>query len=126
MIGYSAYVMLVVNDMERSTAFYRDVLGLNVRTQSPDWTELEAGGIRVGLHSTTDKLHVKPNESYGLGFYVDDIQKAHDLLKSKNVHFIRPPDKEDFGWLAVFTDPDGYHIDLCQLTPAEKERTEAA
>lgn len=120
MIGKNAFVMLVVSNMEKSVAFYRDVLGLTVKTHSPDWTELEANGIRVGLHSTTDKLHVRPNESYGFGFYVDDINATAANLKSKNVHFIRPPKQEDFGMLAVFSDPDGYHIQLCELGQSQK------
>jgi predicted enzyme related to lactoylglutathione lyase len=115
MLGNSAFVMLVVGQMERSVAFYRDVLGLQVTNQSSEWTELEAGGVRIGLHATTEKLHVKPNESYGIGFYVDDIQRVHEELKARNVHFIRPPRQENFGLLAVFSDPDGYHIQLCQM-----------
>ncbi len=120
MLGKSAFVMLVVSHMERSVAFYRDVIGMTVTHQSPEWTELEAGGVRIGLHATTDKLHVKPNESYGIGFYVDDIQRAYSDLKFKKVHFIRPPKQEDFGSLAVFSDPDGYHIQLCQTAARTK------
>jgi lactoylglutathione lyase len=114
MLGNSSFVMLVVNDMTRSVAFYRDLLGFAVRSQTPEWTELEAGGVRLGLHSTTEKLHVKPNESYGIGFYVSDIHRAYADLKARNVHFIRPPKQEPFGFLAVFSDPDGYHIQICQ------------
>jgi predicted enzyme related to lactoylglutathione lyase len=114
MLGNSAFVMLVVSNMNRSIAFYRDVMGLTVKNQSPDWTELEAGGVRIGLHSTTEKLHVKPNESYGIGFYVDDIQRTYKDLKARDVHFIRPPKQESFGSLAVLSDPDGYHIQLCE------------
>lgn len=114
MLGKSAFVMLVVSNMDRSVAFYRDVVGMTVTSQSPEWTELEAGGVRIGLHSTTSKLHVKPNESYGIGFYVEDIHRIYDSLKAKNVHFIRSPRREEFGFLAVFSDPDGYHIQLCE------------
>lgn len=120
MVGKSAFVMLVVSNMDRSVAFYRDVLGLAVRNQSADWTELEAGGVRIGLHATTEKLHVKPNESYGIGFYVEDIRRAYDGLKAKDVHFIRPPKQESFGALAVFSDPDGYHIQLCETVAQTK------
>ena len=32
-------VIVLVSDMERSVKFYKDVLGLPIKTESPDWTE---------------------------------------------------------------------------------------
>lgn len=115
MIGKLGVFMVVVKDMDRSVAFYRDVLGLKVVFHSPGWSTLDAGNVNVGLHSESEHLKVHPTESAQCGFYVDDIQRTVAELKSKGVRVLMPPKKEDFGWLAVFEDPDGYHFQLCQM-----------
>ncbi len=43
-------VLLYVKDLTAMTAFYRDALGLPVAGASPGWVELDAGGVRLGLH----------------------------------------------------------------------------
>jgi predicted enzyme related to lactoylglutathione lyase len=120
MIGKLGLVMVVVENMDRSVAFYRDVLGLKPKLQTAEWSELDAGNISVGLHAQSEHLKVHPTESAQFGFYVEDIQKTISELKSKGVHILMPPKKEDFGTLSVFTDPDGYHIQLCQLAAERK------
>lgn len=116
MIGKLAMFMVVVKDMDRSVAFYRDVLGLKLLFQTPGWSSLSAGNVEIGLHSESEHLKVRPTESSQMGFYVDDIQATLARLKAQGTHVLMPPKEEDFGTLAVFTDPDGYHIQLCQLT----------
>src|SRR6185503_2573689 len=44
------YIMITVSDMDRSLAFYRDVLGLALRFASPEWTEFETGTTTLALH----------------------------------------------------------------------------
>ena len=64
--------MLWVTDMDRAVRFYRDVLGLNVHAQSPNWSELTLGDSTVALHQGS-------NDSFrmtGLSFEVDDIDEA--------------------------------------------------
>ncbi len=45
-----AAVWVPVSDMERAVAFYRDTLGLTVKDQSDDWSEIDAGGLMIGLN----------------------------------------------------------------------------
>lgn len=115
MIGKLALFMVVVKDMDRSIAFYRDVLGLKLLFQTPGWSSLSAGNVEIGLHSESEHLKVRPTESAQIGFYVDDIAGAITHLKTHGARVLMPPKEEDFGTLSVFTDPDGYHIQLCQL-----------
>jgi predicted enzyme related to lactoylglutathione lyase len=115
MIGKLGLIMVVVKDMDRSVAFYRDILGLNLQFQTPEWSQFDAGNIHVGLHAESDHLKVHPTESAQFGFYVDDIQKTVSELKGRDVRILMPPRQENFGTLSILTDPDGYHIELCQL-----------
>ena len=64
--------MLMAQDMDRALGFYRDVIGLRVNFQSPDWTEMARGDAVVALHSGGTGDSRKP----GLGFTVSDIDTA--------------------------------------------------
>ena len=44
------YVILWVRDTKPALAFYRDVLGMTVKTDSPHWVELDGGGVVLALH----------------------------------------------------------------------------
>ena len=46
--------ILMAREMDRAVAFYRDVVGLDLRSASPRWSELERGGGRV-LKSPEDR-----------------------------------------------------------------------
>jgi len=117
MIGKLSTIMVVVKDMKRSTRFYRDVLGLKLSYGTPHWTQLEAGNISLGLHPEGKETKVSPSIGCTFGFEVNDIRTTVAELKKKGAQVAMEPRKEDFGWLAMVTDPDGYYVQLYQ--PAE-------
>ena len=47
------YAIVSVSDMQRSVAFYRDVLALPLRFESPGWTEFSTEGATLALHAAT-------------------------------------------------------------------------
>jgi predicted enzyme related to lactoylglutathione lyase len=49
-----ATVWVPVTDMQRAVAFYRDTVGLTVTNESDDWSELEVGGLMIGLNARED------------------------------------------------------------------------
>ena len=119
MIGKLQTIMVVVSDMKRSVAFYRDVLGLNLEYETPQWSQFNAGNIGVGLHPEGKQVKVSPTSGCTFGFHVGDIQKTVSDLQAKGAKVFMEPRKEDFGgWLAIVGDPDGYYIQLYQ--PAGK------
>jgi predicted enzyme related to lactoylglutathione lyase len=51
-----------------------------------------------------------------LNLGVDEINESYELLKTRGVQFVRPPEKEHWGgWVATFLDPDGNIIQLMQM-----------
>src|ERR1700692_3988694 len=76
MFGKLGLVMIVVRNMERSVAFYRDVLGLKVLIHQENWSQLDAGNILIGLHPEGDEVKVSPTTGMSIGIYVDDMDKA--------------------------------------------------
>jgi catechol 2,3-dioxygenase-like lactoylglutathione lyase family enzyme len=46
-----ATVWLPVEDMSRALRFYAQTLGLSVRSEGEDWSELDADGATIGLNA---------------------------------------------------------------------------
>ncbi len=106
------YVIKFVADMDRAVKFYRDVLGLPLKFQSPGWSEFLTGDTTLALHPSSAK---NPPGAVELGFGVADIEKFHQELTAKGVHFTMPPTKQDFGGLlAQFLDSEGGHCSVAE------------
>jgi len=112
------YIVIYVSDMARSTAFYRDVLGLPMKFTSPGWTEFTTGDVTLALHlggapgdESTERR--PPAGRAQLAFVVDDIHSVYEELKARDAHFSMPPEKQVTGrTLATLRDPDGFGITL--------------
>ena len=105
-------VALLATDLDRSVAFYRDVLGLHYmdRYDPPGLAFFNLGsGVRLILSATSSKAT--------LYFLVDDIELAFRVLAQRGVSFLHKPSmihRDDEGrlgkkgieeWMAFFKDP---------------------
>ena len=52
------YAIVFVSDVKRSVSFYRDVLGLPLRFESPGWTEFATDGATLVLHPGEGSISV--------------------------------------------------------------------
>jgi catechol 2,3-dioxygenase-like lactoylglutathione lyase family enzyme len=120
---------LVVSDVERSVAFYRDVLGFNVDATVPDqapfvFASLRSGGVEIFLNAPEPAIAEYPafrNRPIGGTFtlFIDvaDIRQAHQSIRER-VTVVMPLEKKWYGTTEfAFEDPDGYLI-----TFAEREQ----
>jgi lactoylglutathione lyase len=104
------YVIKYVEDMDRAVKFYRDVLGLPLKFESPGWSEFATGETTLALHPASAK---NPAGGVELGFTVPDIAKFHQEMSEKGVKFSMPPAKQEFGTeLAQFVDSEGGHCSV--------------
>lgn len=111
-IAEFAIVMLVCRDIVKSRDFYRNLLGLPVLVDSPQWVDLDLGeGRRLGLHPEGGGLKVMPG-SLQLGFAVPDVDRFVIDAKSMGVMVFQDPFDEQFGRLAILADPDGYAVQV--------------
>ena len=104
-----SYVMKFVADMDKAVGFYRDTLGLELRFQSPEWSEFATGQTTLALHLASDR---NPAGRVELGFGVDDIDALHRDLTAKGVVFTRPPVDEHGTKLASFLDCEGSQVSV--------------
>jgi lactoylglutathione lyase len=117
------YIMVIVSDMHRSVAFYRDTLGLRLKFESPGWSEFDTGATTLALHPGTRAAGGAAPAASGPvagtsspGFSVPDLNAAYAELRGRGAQFVMPPTerKEEGIWLAVCVDPDGLPISFAQ------------
>jgi lactoylglutathione lyase len=111
------HVIVYVSDMTRSTAFYRDTLGLTLRRETPVWTEFDTGSTTLALHVTPPGIDANattpsPRPGCGqVGLTVPDLDEYHERLFAADVRCTRPPKREEYGTrIAHYLDPDGMSI----------------
>jgi catechol 2,3-dioxygenase-like lactoylglutathione lyase family enzyme len=107
---------LGVADVERSIAWYRDVLGFELIYKLDDWgwAELRSpiAGVSVGIGQTED---LEPRGGATLTFGVVDIEAARALLEAHGVRFDgETTEVPGMVRLATFYDPDGNTFMLAQ------------
>jgi catechol 2,3-dioxygenase-like lactoylglutathione lyase family enzyme len=51
-IGLLEVLQASSDDVASTVAFYRDVLGADVQTESPQWARLRLGNVDIGVHAT--------------------------------------------------------------------------
>lgn len=104
------YVIKFVADIEKAVKFYRDVLGLKLKFESPGWSEFATGETTLALHPASNK---NPAGKVELGFTVLDLETFYQEMSAKGVVFSMPPKKQDFGgMLAQFVDFEGAHCSV--------------
>jgi lactoylglutathione lyase len=102
------YAIKFVADMEKAVKFYRDVVGLQLKFESPGWSEFVTGETTLALHPASEK---SPAGRVELGFTVADVEASYREMSAKDVLFSMPPKKQDFGGLlAQFVDSEGAHL----------------
>jgi lactoylglutathione lyase len=106
------YAIVFVSDMARSVRFYRDIIGIPVKFESPVWTEFVTGGATLALHlGELSAQQIEPGESTSAGrcrpgFSVRDLNEFHDFMIENNVECVQQP-KNVFGTaIAQYLDPD--------------------
>jgi catechol 2,3-dioxygenase-like lactoylglutathione lyase family enzyme len=108
-----AHLVYYVSDIDRSTRFYGDVLGLEMAWafgQGVVGFKLAGGCVLVLCE---DANRVRPAATPPLVLKVDDIDTAVEDLKARGVPFDDSADRQPQGCVATFRDPDSYAFDLC-------------
>jgi catechol 2,3-dioxygenase-like lactoylglutathione lyase family enzyme len=116
-------VILFARDPIASLAFYRDLLGMKVTEQSPEWVELDGGGVSIALHSHPNVPAKRDGANPWIVFGVDDVRGTYEALLAKGAKFLTEPkqvcgDETYVGLSADLHDPDGNQISIFGKVPA--------
>ena len=133
------HTMLRVGDLDKSIAFYTEILGMKVLRQK-DYPGGRFTNTFVGYGDEKDNtvLELTYNwdtseydlgEGYGhIALGVDDIYGTCDRIKAQGGKVSREPGPMKHGTtvIAFVEDPDGYKIELIQLGTQGSAKQEAA
>ena len=111
-------IAIVVGDVAKATAFYRDVLGLKfLFPAGPNMTFLAAGSVRIMLTTPQGASAVGKNSI--LYFKVADIAATHAAIVARGAEaasqprmIAKMPDHEL--WMAAVRDPEGNVVELME------------
>jgi catechol 2,3-dioxygenase-like lactoylglutathione lyase family enzyme len=120
---YGVGITVLVADLPRSVAFYRDRLGFREVDSGETSTVLASGGTRLVLRSTREFGPVNRRVVH-LNLEVDDVHAGYAELRGKGVRFTYAPRPVNRSarlelWAAAFKDPDGHGIAITQWLPRE-------
>lgn len=108
-------VCLLVEDFEKSLKFYKDTLGLKVKSQEgKSFAGFDLQGTEMAIFQKDGATAMFPKEHMGngggviIGFNVKDLSKACSELNAKGVKIFEGPKTTPWGQkVAYFNDPDG-------------------
>ncbi|MGB3535955.1 MAG: VOC family protein [Microcoleaceae cyanobacterium] len=123
------YTRLNVENFKECIAFYRDILGLNIKfeDEQDEYAEFDTGSILITLFNR-EKLgdfiadintltYDKNSASVVLSFQVSNLEEAITHLESKGVEMLNmPTNYPDRGFVSTcFRDPDGNLIEIQEM-----------
>ncbi|MEO3929156.1 VOC family protein [Micromonosporaceae bacterium B7E4] len=111
-------ITLLVTDLERSIAFYRDLLGFFEIDGGEGNAILASGATRLVLRAIREVAPINRRLVH-LNLEVNDVTTFYQELLAKGVKFTYAPRAVNRGaklelWAAAFRDPDGHGIALTQ------------
>jgi catechol 2,3-dioxygenase-like lactoylglutathione lyase family enzyme len=123
-----AGVILAVADVDRSVAFYRDLLGFAVdaRYDDPPYASLSRAGMRLSLAEQGHPAEDRPGVAMAapadpavadavLVLEVADCLAVHEELSAAGAPMLAPPYSPPWGGHRFFVrDPDGYLVEVEQ------------
>ena len=113
-----ATVWMPVEDMSRALRFYGETLGLSVKNEGDDWSELDANGVTIGLNAR-EATHAESGGGAILtvqpdGSLYDELVRLTDA----GVEFVGEVADHPWGRIASFKDSEGNDLQLYEA-PAE-------
>lgn len=119
------HTMLRVGDLERSIAFYTEVLGMRLLRRK-DYPEGEFTLAFLGYQDESEACALELTHNWGISRYdlgtayghlaleVDDVYAAVETIRARGGKIIRDAGPMNAGStiIAFVEDPDGYHVEL--------------
>jgi catechol 2,3-dioxygenase-like lactoylglutathione lyase family enzyme len=117
-------IILFVEDLQRSKAFYHGVLGLDVEFEDDDSVGFKVEGLAfivLQVDRARVQLQGEPTATPGAGAtaflttFTDDVDALHANLVERRARFFQRPTDQPWGMrTAYFKDPDGHVWEIAQ------------
>lgn len=117
------YVILYVEDLEKTKHFYRELLGLALRNEFGTYIEFDTGSTILSFNTREDVREitglpipngVRKEQTFELGFVTDEVEAVVERLHAAGVPVLMNPVEKPWGQkVAYVEDPDGHYIEIC-------------
>ncbi|MFI5002784.1 MAG: VOC family protein [Reyranellales bacterium] len=114
--------VLAVQDLDKSAAYFRDVLGFRVDwSEADDWRLATRGDVRLMIgHCPTDKRASEIGSHSWFGYVeVDNVDQLHGELSGRGAACTTPRDQPYGMREIVVTTPDGHRIVFAHEKPKD-------
>jgi lactoylglutathione lyase len=116
------YVILFVADLERSVAFYRDVIGVPFKLRGDGYVEFATKGAKFGLYDRNRLDELTGQDSTAPGwpggevvFLVGDVDAEAERLRAAGATILQGPVDRPWGHRTLHVeDPDGFVVELAE------------
>lgn len=120
-IEFLSAIILVSENAERLSDFYKNVVGLPLEDESHGETHkhygCELGDLHFAIHPTTNFEGTgSAAGSVKLAFTVFDMDAFVQRMKDQNVKLAYEPKNTGFAVMTAITDPDGNYVEFTQLS----------
>jgi len=113
-----SYAIVFVSNMSASVRFYRDVVGIPLKYETPEWSEFATQGATFALHASRGAsaadANVKAAGQCRPGFTVPDVTAFHERMVNAGVPCTQAPRNEFGVTLAQYADPDGLEFSVSE------------
>jgi catechol 2,3-dioxygenase-like lactoylglutathione lyase family enzyme len=106
-----AFVMLGSADLDRSIAFYHELLQLPLNARFENFAFFDAGGLTLVLTGELARSN-SGEEGCEVVFGVDSVRSAHSMLRNRITFINEPRPVNAQNWAVNFRDPDGHLLSL--------------
>lgn len=105
------HITLAVTNLATSIAFYRDILGCELRAQWAEGAYLEAGNLWLCLAQQDQEIADRSHDYSHIAFSVSEIDfNQHAASLSSRLHIWKENRSE--GNSIYFLDPDGHRLEI--------------
>ena len=117
------YVILYVNDFEKTMDFYKGILGLPIKMQQDTYVEFDTGAITLSINTRKDVKELTglnvpegsaSTQTFEVGFVVEDVVATIGNPASTRGYNHKGTITKPWGQtVAYVADPDGHYIEIC-------------
>lgn len=107
-----ASVWVPVDDMDRAVQFYGTTLGLAITSTSPEWSEIDANGVMLGLNGR-EGTNSRSAGGAVITFQPDtNLDEEVSRLMEQGIRFPGGISDHEWGRIAPFQDSEGNDLQL--------------
>lgn len=117
------YIILYVNDFDKTLYFYKTILGLQIKMQQDTYVEFDTGSTTLSFNTRKSvkeeiglyvPIQTASSQTFEIGFVVDDVFSTIENLRNQGIPIIKEPVTKPWGQVVAYiSDPDGHYIEIC-------------